>query len=413
MEHFKKINDFLEGSLPSSQEDELFAVLAVDTSVRNEMKKLLALNSTFNYNRDFFRPDTASKSAIFAAVGLEIPHTGSFENAGQSWLNSCLQFLGKYSQGIVTGLTTVTLTSLFFIFFMLPSNKNSAPEPSNRATIPYLLQPDSEKSNSIVTSTKQFKRNDHITSNERANPIPVIEHPEKNRDEISQIKNDNMDENQSTNLNNFDTESNNELLMIGNKSNLSENDFYDMVSVDKNNSQSKLLNKQFKKHGDYWKGLSLELSGIKTFSMPQANINPANSTEMNNTALALLYMIKNGFSAGIDIRQENFFLQFTGSDWNGINKLYETQPNFTTFSALLRYEKDIIGKNTPIFGQVSYGANSGGSVGRVMLGAKYLITDGISIIFGSEYNRMFYSYQGKAFNSSKAGIYYGIIYNFK
>jgi len=158
------------------------------------------------------------------------------------------------------------------------------------------------------------------------------------------------------------------------------------------------------------KALSLEFRGSNYQSTQKPTIDPMHYSPLNNMALALSYNINNNLSAGLDVRQETFFLRYNSTQ-NGEQFIYEQQPNFTTFSGTVKYKIDGWGGFRP-FASASAGINSVGFVGRAMLGAEYNVFGNFSLMIGVDFSNLTYTHQNNYFNSSKFGLNYGLIYSF-
>jgi hypothetical protein len=73
MDYTKTIHDFLDGSLESSEEENLFLLLSNDDDLRSELKQQLAMKDAIKSDTKAFSPSAASTMAIFSALGFATP----------------------------------------------------------------------------------------------------------------------------------------------------------------------------------------------------------------------------------------------------------------------------------------------------------------------------------------------------
>ena len=155
-------------------------------------------------------------------------------------------------------------------------------------------------------------------------------------------------------------------------------------------------------------GFTLEIRGSQDWLMKSTNISSSTYPKFNNMAVSSLYSIADNFQAGIDIRQENFFQEFTGYD--EINeKTYsiQQQPNFTSAGLALRYTWNGTG-TIPVINQFTIGGTNVGIIGRFMLGTCYSPYSNISFVLGLEYSILRYYHLDEYFVSPKIGFNYGV-----
>src|SRR6056297_3745691 len=84
MSKFDKLNEFLEGELPSSEEQSLFNDIASDGKLRGEFKNLLAISAAVKNNKKAFAKNDKTKKAVFASLGLSIPVADAVTTAAGS-----------------------------------------------------------------------------------------------------------------------------------------------------------------------------------------------------------------------------------------------------------------------------------------------------------------------------------------
>jgi hypothetical protein len=159
---------------------------------------------------------------------------------------------------------------------------------------------------------------------------------------------------------------------------------------------------------DLTNNFSVEVRGSQDWLMNSSNITPATFPKFNNMAVTAMYALSDDFQAGIDIRQENFYQEFTGYDEVN-HKIYniQQQPNFTSAGIALRYTWNKDGW-LPVINQLTMGGTNAGMIGRFMLGTQYSPYHNITFMLGVEYSILRYFHQDQYFASPKVGLNYGV-----
>jgi len=158
-------------------------------------------------------------------------------------------------------------------------------------------------------------------------------------------------------------------------------------------------------------GLSVEYFSSSSWNVQKATMTPHVLSQFNNSSLALLYEASESIKLGGELKQETFFQKYRGTDLNGLNVIYEQQPNFTTFTGLVRLTSNGWVRVKP-FIQANAGWNKVGYVFRAVTGVSYCPYYDVSFNLGVELSDLLYFYQSKGFNSTKFSINYGFGYSF-
>lgn len=397
MEDFTKLNEFAEGTLDSAAEHELFGRLAASSELRSELKQLMAFNSAINSNRSLFSVPVDSKAKIFSSIGFNpapvpqpVPITARIGDLFKKYYGRIFAGIGCAAAGAI-------------IAYMLLG----APEPDNgknfagktvNAAIPTVssMQTDAPVK-SIIRDTvvivkyvmlKEEEKYSENLASAAENPI-TQEALSANNTSVPELRFSNVISSNGTKPN---------FLSSGNERDM---------PVFAINQEFPL----FTSVGNLKKGLSVEVRGSQYWNMPEASMNPSKYAMFNNTGITILYDISENISLGLDMRQENFFQTFDGDDKYGLPVMYEQQPNFTSFGAVLRYDSRSTKSLRPIY-QVIAGGNQVGILGRASAGFAYSPYSDISFVLGLEYSYLLYSYQNKMFNSQKLGFNYGVLFSF-
>jgi hypothetical protein len=158
-------------------------------------------------------------------------------------------------------------------------------------------------------------------------------------------------------------------------------------------------------------GFNFEWRGFESWHIPDATVTSQAKVSFNNNLIALMYDCNDWLSVGVDFRQENFYLEFTGYDQNEVFNRYFLLSNNSSFGASARFYPMNYGDFKTVV-QVSAGLNELGYIGRSMLGFEYSLIDNISMVGGAEYSLFNYSHQNVRFNSQKVSLNYGIKFSF-
>ncbi len=384
--------EFADGSLDPGKEDTLFLMLSSDDELRQQFKSMMSIKNAVRSGVGNVANPESSKAAVFAALSLPLPNAS---RSPLSWFTK---------ENLALASSVAVFIAALLVFFNIDNNNVNIAE------------------NTVKHKNKIVKEKSFVSAeNDLAEPPKVI------AKEIPAAVN-NVTENNVAPSENTDDDD----LTIKLSENTLETDDTDIdlaesriVNIGKNagifdNIQAQTQS-DLQIHNDYnpmsegvlLKGnekLTIEFRGSSYKNTKTPTIEPSKYSPLNNMAIALAYNLNSNISTGIDLRQETFFLRYEGTN-NGEQFIYEQQPNFTTFSATLKYKLDGWGGFRP-FTQVSAGLNSVGFVGRAMLGAEYRIFSNFAFVLSLDYSNLTYTHQNNYFNSSKFGLNYGLSYSF-
>lgn len=394
MDYTKTIHDFLDGSLEASGEEEFFLNLANNEELRSELKQQLAMKEAIKSDTKAFTPSAASTMAIFSALGFSAATTAAAQTAGIG--HKAKSLLTNYKQGLIGGVMSAAATiAIIFLLFnpMQNTAENDLPSKGANYTGMHSAKEDLDVSIPRVVSKS-------VDSKE---PQVIIKYVDSSKEQIAA---NNYDEKISgerkTGFSNYLKYSDHEIirtkpvLNYENQASLQDESIIPATYLSDDQSVNS--------------GFSLEVRGSQDWLLNDVNIAPAKFPKFNNMSLTALYSITDDLQAGIDIRQENFYQEFTGYDKKQ-KKIYsiQQQPNFTSAGIALRYTWNDDGL-IPVINQVTLSGTSAGMIGRFMIGSKYSPYHNISFILGLEYSILRYFHQDQYFASPKIGLKYGVSY---
>jgi hypothetical protein len=391
MDYTKTIHDFLDGSLESSEEENLFLLLSNDDDLRSELKQQLAMKDAIKSDTKAFSPSAASTMAIFSALGFATPIAA--EAAANPFYTKIKNVASQYKQGIVGGFMSAAATvAIIFLLFNPMNNTTESSLPIKGEKYAAMQSAQEELQLSVpkvvsksVGSPKPEVIVKYVYVPKETAPVEeeVTITPLNDRKDIADITysghiaTPSVDSYLSEEFSRPDSE---------------ENIYQNFLSRDIE------LNNNF----------SLEVRGAQDWLMNSSNITPATFPKFNNMAITAMYALSDNFQAGIDIRQENFYQEFTGYDEVN-HKIYniQQQPNFTSAGIALRYTWNK-GGWLPVINQLTMGGTNAGMIGRFMLGTQYSPYHNITFMLGVEYSILRYFHQDQYFASPKLGLNYGV-----
>lgn len=153
-------------------------------------------------------------------------------------------------------------------------------------------------------------------------------------------------------------------------------------------------------------GIGLEVTGTDYRMFPKESVPKSENPILENKKIALVLNLYDNWKAGAELRQEFFYHQY-----QDVNYLYKQYNNYQTGSAFLRWIP-INYDFASFFGQLSYGGNVGGQVGRAMIGTILKPSQDYSFIIGIEGSGMLYHHNNELFLAKKLGLHYGLLFNF-
>jgi hypothetical protein len=391
MDYTKTIHDFLDGSLESSEEENLFLLLSNDDDLRSELKQQLAMKDAIKSDTKAFSPSAASTMAIFSALGFATPIAA--EAAANPVFSKVKNVVSQYKQGIVGGFMSAAATVAIIFWLFNPMNntmESSLPikgenyagmqsaQEELQLSVPKVVSKHVESSKPEVIVKYVYVPKESAAIGEE-----VIITPLNTKKDIADI----------TYSGHIATPS---------------VDSYLSEEFPRPDSEDNIYQNFLSRDIDLTNNFSVEVRGSQDWLMNSSNITPATFPKFNNMAVTAMYALSDDFQAGIDIRQENFYQEFTGYDEVN-HKIYniQQQPNFTSAGIALRYTWNKDGW-LPVINQLTMGGTNAGMIGRFMLGTQYSPYHNITFMLGVEYSILRYFHQDQYFASPKVGLNYGV-----
>ncbi len=389
MEEMEKFFGFMEKNLDEVTERNLFFELASNDELRSEFRCFTAVAESARANVNYFEPTQAQKASLFAKAGITMypaAETG-IATSSASVFNTAIN-----SKGFLSVITMTAMLVIMSLFYKPQSDEisNYRKENIQKTTEPVPTVSSYEHPESKAAGKEQktiIYRNIYHT-------IKTVEAGSENAVEIA------------------DDERNSALTL----SNISEfkrtNEFEDIQrenysKIDNLNNLTNIFDNLHQREN----GLSIEFKNATSWNLPKETINPAEFSKLNNLAFDLYYKLSDKIKIGAGVKQETFYAEYYGQESDGFFYLYKQHPNLTSISAGVRYYPYDLG-SLRTFAQLNVGGNQAGWIARPLLGFEFFPARNFSLIFGFEYSYFSFKHQNARFSSSKAGLSYGLSYNF-
>lgn len=389
MEQLENFISFKKGYLAADSEQKLFSKLAEDSELRNEFKCFISITDAAEKSSAAFAPSAELTNSVFASLGLQNTYAPSAPIVKNRPLGGLLN--SKLFIGLLSSLLTLVIATLLvrFLFDEIKQSVNDKPAyvsagASNYEIPEYIII---EKKNS--NSKSNISASKSISAGKLASQI--AESAKQSSDEFSSPDY--------------------ELTNTIENSILSPKRDYVINSIKNNNSGIILpinaAQNNYSENAMY----ELTIAGNAGWFDKSVKVQPMSFSPFNNANIAISYIASDILKLGLDIRQETFYCEYTGTEPDKSLYKYMQQPNFTTISGFAKlYPYDL--NNIKSYLKLSLGGNSGGLVLRPGLGFDYYLYNNIGFNFGFDYSLFIYQHQNSTFNASKYGISYGVNYKF-
>ncbi|GAB1370300.1 hypothetical protein MASR1M45_03600 [Candidatus Kapaibacterium sp.] len=404
MNNFELINEFLDGALSSTEEEQLFAGLSSDSELRYELKQQLAIKSAIKSDVGAFTPKAESTLSIFNELGLIAPVSVASAGAGNSFVNFLKLNSTLIYTGVISSIATIAVMLLLLDFDMTNSGNSSDHNPKHSSKVDLIKPVETYGKNTLNSGIYEDK------SSLKAEPVKVVykyiyvnEDNKNKQQNISDLAEDN-NQNQS-----FSS------IWIDNQQLNDEYSFFDK-SIYKS-KQGNFANTEVIPIANLWsefsqnKNFSFEVRGSE---YQQNDIRTSNKNDfiLPNTGFSFLYKISDEMKIGLDYRRENFYQSFSGFE-DGQYFLFEQKPDLVTISMMLKYNPEFlqIYEFKP-FLSANIGGNIAGPVGRLMIGSDIYLNNYMYFNLGVDYNLLMYKQNGNNFISGKPGFHIGAGINF-
>lgn len=411
MENIQKYIDFAEGSLDSESEQSFAYQFAEDDDFRSGFRSYLLATNSINQNIKLFGPSESDTNDLFAKLGIE----DHVDNTEPLPVPSAGIFQKLSLREIYIGVFSIIGTALLMLWLLTPSSNME----SNKVTL-------SNNKNIISQNNADIPFKDKIVGNKPENFTQL-----KNSVKQVSIKSQKYKNEKHSEDKNF--------VILSNENEISiDSSKYSSIKLENikesvpflSSEKFKISERQIKPddlqkidihlmpvNKDYFdiekSPISFSYSYSFDFMTPKPTIDPSNKDKfIKNLSMVSYYNINKNLSLGMGFRMENFFLRYHGFDKFGLGATYELQPNFDTFSGIIKYEiteyKDIYPNI-----KLSLGCNDVGFVNRISIGASWRFYRGYYLTLDLEHSNMIYNTEKTYFYSNKYGLSFGLYFNFE
>lgn len=382
-----KLLDYVTGNLPIDEEEELFEMLSKNPEIREELRNFTFINSALKSSSVTLMPPLAVTANIFKKAGFSVPSKIGKYVAGASAAGLATSF---FSGKVFAALATAIIATASTIFVMNEIDSNDSLSAKSEKISRNLKQPQHNMPEIILDIPTTIAADNDLETNEIINSDIYTE--------------------------NIKTKSNNISMAVVSPfaettSNISQINISKANSITESSEYSPFTYSESWFAGLQNIGLSLEIKNSTAWNLPKETIYPSEQALLNNMDMFLFYELNPQFSIGLGIKQETFFVQYTGSDDTALEIYYEQNPNLTNLELALRYRVIKTAGFEPFVG-VNFGGSSYGLIGRASLGNHFRLTNELGLTMSIDYSKIFFRHQSRKFTADKIGINYGIIYKF-
>ncbi|MFW5662999.1 MAG: hypothetical protein ACOCZW_04670 [Bacteroidota bacterium] len=440
MDKEQLIYEFLDGTLSREEEQELYAMISSNEDMQAELKQQLALKNAVKSDKKAFTPKAENAEKIFSELGF----TGTGASSGAAGAG----FFTKYGQGLIAGAASSILTFVAaFLLFQVGENGSNKSDSTllnsnNTEFIQEKTQEDSQNMNSGSTASGSiplFKSegSERENSGSGTNSKDLYSASRKNLSKQNTVLNLSRNEISTENaINDVDNNSTRDISAINNGSERiimpAENYLPLIAEWIKSGSGAprKIILLPYSSSGAYPDGngfnndselpkgskgkFSLEVRGSEYSYNNPDDVYPDRDIMFNNSSVALVFDISDGFSLAADYRRENFFQEYTGTD-DGRDYAYSQIPNFETFALAMRYYPGFLCfSGYRLYLESQAGINDAGPVLRLALGNEFGLSDNLRLLLSLDYSRLWFHHDSESgrgdFISDKPGVHIGVKY---
>lgn len=410
MDYSTLLLEFMDGTLDSADELALFNALSSNEELRGELKHLLAISSSVHNDVAAFIPQTASTQRIFAELGftppLPIPAASAPTATGTavSAASTLRRFFPAVGSAVVASLATA---GIMLSLFRSPNPSPIADTPATvvrqsvlpwrTATLERIIAHPYYGGSSAIARTATEEQGQSTREVVRYVYLPQETTPTTPHEQPAT----------PTTIGSHE-----ETAPIGFSQPLAMHPLNTSAyGLSKNTAATQLLggNNLFSApwHSTERSILLVEISNTVSESFPNATVDPASYSWLNNKSVNVLYPIAENQSIGVAFGQEPFFQRFEARNNAGRRYQYEQNPILPWVGVAYRYSLPNLGVFSP-FGQFMLGGTQVGALGRTLVGLTYSPSSTIQLMAGINGSLLYYPIQSTWYSSSKLGLTYGI-----
>ena len=400
MNDIEVIIGFQENKLNEVDEQIFVNRLASDNAFREKYKCYMAITTTLNNDLQATELPLNAKENFFKSIGI-IP---AIQTPKASFKDKLFARKGAIFAGIGSSILSIIATILILNSLnngknnTLPTQNiiNNSTNSSNLTAINKNNTPQAANIPSIaayekVTKTKQSKSNLNIINEPKNidnNDITILK---------TETANNSVSEIQKLSPSPIEPANNLSAYNLGNLNNRHNAPAVNQLLQPVNSTFNQAANSS-----DFF--ISIEHAVM--LNPQNMKVQNYKDSPYNNLCLSINYNLAPAFTAGVEVRQESYFLAYSGSEGVNANYNYYQHSNFTTFGIKATYQPaGWSGFNPEI--QLGIGLNKAGPVIRPMLGIKYEPISTIALHVGVESSLFMFRQSARWFSSSKYGITYG------
>lgn len=410
MDYSTLLLEFMDGTLDSADELALFNALSSNEELRGELKHLLAISSSVHGDVAAFIPQTASTQRIFAELGFASPlpipaaSTPAVATAVPT-VSAFRRFFPAVGSAVAASLATVGIM-LGLLRTPAPHHSTSVPTTAQQSALPtrtatlerIIAHPYYGSGSSAISDRATETQGNAVREVVRYVYLPREAELATAAHEQSSIP--------------LAIEANETVPPIGFSQPLAlHSPNPSAYGIGKNTSTAQMLGTHnplaTSWHSPESSVLLVEMSNTVSESFPNATVDPASNSWLNNKSVSVLYPLAENQYIGITFGQEPFFQRFEARNNAGRRYQYEQNPILPWVGVSYRYSLSNLGVFNP-FGQFMLGGTQVGALGRTLVGFTYSPNPSIQLMAGINGSLLYYPIQSTWYSSSKLGLTYGI-----
>ncbi len=414
MNHDNLINEYFDGNLDSTNQELLFGELSNSEELRYDFNQLFAMKLAIGKDTAAFVPAVSSTETLFSNLGI----------AGVAGSSSFAGFWSLYKAPIITGLMATVATALVMLW-LLPIGdgntnyqKNEIPIVTARETnvakltieLPReAIVKSSVNNNQSMGLMNSQQLNKVISDNARLNS--QVNNLQNQIASLNEITNKLNKENSTLKLSKESLANNesslNDVVMADNINTVFQSNFASQPNSYSSNNTNFIFNNISTYNPET--SIKLEAALGRYFQSLGSDFAERNNTFSDNLRVSGLYNLSREYSIGLDLRQENFYQEFTDITNEGQKLIYQQQPIVYSASMLFRYAPEYLEflQIRPNI-DLSVGASNIGELARIGVGLDYYLFGNTYFYFKSDYTFLSYYHKDINFSSNKFGSHLGI-----
>ncbi len=401
-----KISEFLDGELTSDETRELFNYIADNPELQEELKSSMAVRNMFH--QELIPPPKNSKIMLYGKLNLQ---------KSAVILSLLLSIFTHFRRFILNPAVGATLVGIG-IFLLGFYTAEFAKKQSNPATNSEIVSPqisNSEKEQIPIVQSKELNGTNvpFVAKANQSQRIAIENNSNPNRIlAANTVLVDNLQDNFKQNIptNNDETTNFNQINY--------DRQIYSALFARNNQHIGTTTIKGSYPEIDYLISsfldkMSIGISKSNSTSNIKNDLEPLSNPMLNDYSVAIGYNLNESNIIAIEFGQENYPQRYTGvinESEAVINQVYTAQ----WYGVSYQYNFDGITDKMMInpFIKILSSLTKVGPFFKGSLGMNYSINDKLILNIGLESSTLLYEFQGKNFNTTKYGIFYGAKINF-